>query len=140
MVYKIAYANGAGDGHVIWKLGKDGDFRWVSSDPYPWFSHQHDAKFDYAGVISLFDNGNTRVSQMGGNSRGQVLAIDESNMTITPVINADLGGYSLALGAAQRLSNGNYQLRQRKSQRRADKRGRDDLHRNHHVGNQRCGD
>ena len=29
LVYKIAYANGAGDGHVIWKLGKDGDFAWA---------------------------------------------------------------------------------------------------------------
>jgi hypothetical protein len=29
-------------------------------------------------------------------------------MTATPVLNADLGAYSGALGAAQRLSNGNY--------------------------------
>ena len=108
MVYKIAYANGAGDGHVIWKLGKDGDFSWVSSDPYPWFSHQHDARFDSAGAVSMFDNGNTRVSQSGGNSRGMVLSIDEGNRIITPAISVDLGGYSSALGSAQRLSNGNY--------------------------------
>jgi hypothetical protein len=108
LVYKIAYANGAGDGHVIWKLGKDGDFTWTSSDPYPWFSHQHDARFDAAGAVSMFDNGNTRVSQSGGNSRGMVLSVDEGNRIITPVISVDLGGYSAALGSAQRLSNGNY--------------------------------
>jgi hypothetical protein len=111
MVYKIAYANGAGDGHVIWKLGKDGDFAWLSSDPYPWFSHQHDARFDAAGVVSMFDNGNTRVSQLGsGNSRGMVLSVDEGSLTATPAISADLGGYSAALGTAQRLSNGNYEF------------------------------
>src|SRR5581483_4778843 len=41
-------------------------------------------------------------------SRGQVWALDETNMTATPVLNADLGSYSGALGAAERLSNGNY--------------------------------
>ena len=56
----------------------------------------------------MFDNGNTRVSQSGGNSRGMVLSIDEGNRIITPVISVDLGGYSSALGSAQRLSNGNY--------------------------------
>ncbi len=108
MVYKIAYANGAGDGHVIWKLGKDGDFTWNSSDPYPWNSHQHDARFDNMGVVSMFDNGNTRISQSGGHSRGMVLSVDEGSMVITPAISVDLGAYSAALGSAQRLSNGNY--------------------------------
>ena len=82
--------------------------RGLSSDPYPWFSHQHDARFDASGAVSMFDNGNTRVSQSGGNSRGMVLSVDEGNRTVTPVISVDLGGYSSALGSAQRLSNGNY--------------------------------
>jgi hypothetical protein len=107
-VYKIAYANGAGDGHVIWTLGKDGDFTWTSTDSYPWFSHQHDARFDSPGVVSVFDNGNTRIGQYGGHSRGIVLSINEADMTVTPVICADLGGYSAALGSAQQLSNGDY--------------------------------
>lgn len=41
-VIKISYDHGTGDGHIIWKMGVDGDFRINSSDPYPWFSHQHD--------------------------------------------------------------------------------------------------
>ncbi len=106
--YKIAYQNGAGDGHVIWRLGKDGDFTFVSGDPYPWFSHQHDVEYEDSTTISLFDDGNTRVQANGGHSRGQALRINESNMTATVLLNADLGSYSLALGSAQRLLNGNY--------------------------------
>ena len=34
---KIDYANGAGSGRVIWRLGKDGDFTMRSDDPSPWF-------------------------------------------------------------------------------------------------------
>ena len=107
-VYKIAYNNGTGDGHVIWRLGKDGDFSWLSSDPYPWQSHQHDAEYEASNVLSLFDNGNTRVAQSGGHSRGQVLQINENSRTVTPWLNADLGVFSQALGSAQRLSNGSY--------------------------------
>jgi hypothetical protein len=108
LVYKIAYQNGAGDGHVIWKLGKDGDFTWVSNDPYPWFSHQHEVEYEDAATISLFDNGNTRVTLQGGNSRGQALHIDEVNRLVTPILNVDLGGFSDALGSAERLLNGSY--------------------------------
>jgi arylsulfate sulfotransferase len=110
-VIKIAYANGTGDGHVIWKLGKDGDFQINSSDPYPWFSHQHDPNFvpSDPSKLLVFDDGNTRITTLGGgHSRGQVLSIDEQAMTATPVVNADLGTYSVAVGSAQQLSNGNY--------------------------------
>jgi hypothetical protein len=99
--YKIAFQNGAGDGHVIWRLGKGGDFTILSSDPlynYPWFSHQHDIEYEDATTISLFDDGNTRVQTLGfGNSRGQVLHIDESNMTVSLLLNVDLGRYSAFL-------------------------------------------
>src|SRR5262249_2806969 len=54
-------------------------------------------------------NGNTRqASDPAANSRGQVWTLDETNMTATLVLNADLGNYSFRLGSAQRLSNGNY--------------------------------
>ena len=38
--------------------------------------------------------------------------LDEQNLVATPVLNADLGGYSLALGSAQKLPNGNYHFGQ----------------------------
>ncbi len=61
---EIRYDNGLGDGSVLWRLGKDGDFQYTSSDPYPWFSHQHDASFQMTpdGLrLLVFDDGNTRV-------------------------------------------------------------------------------
>ena len=110
---KIDYSGGLGDGHVIWRLGRDGDFYIVSNtpDPYPWFSHQHDGNFDPADPTSLlvFDNGNSRIIETGfGNSRGQVLKLDEENRIATLLLNADLGVYAAAVGSAQRLANGNY--------------------------------
>jgi hypothetical protein len=108
---KISYDGGNGDGHILWRLGKDGDFQITSSDPYPWFSHQHDGNFESVDPTKLmvFDDGNTRVARMhGGNSRGQVFRIDEQNLMATPVLNDDLGVYSLAVGSAQFLTDGNY--------------------------------
>lgn len=80
-----------------------------SSDPFPWNSHQHNAHYIDANTLILFDNGNTRrAGDPNANSRGQVWTLDEETMTAIPVLNADLGNYSLALGAAQTLPNGNY--------------------------------
>jgi hypothetical protein len=108
-VIKIDYANGAGDGHVIWRLGQGGDFTVNSTDPSPWFSGQHDAHFIDDSTIILFDDGNTRrASDPTADSRGQVWKIDEQTMTATLVVNVDLGNYSGALGSAQRLSNEDY--------------------------------
>ena len=60
-VIKIDYDNGNGDGHVVWTLGEGGDFSIISSDPSPWFSHQHDARYinDNTIVLSSID-GNVR--------------------------------------------------------------------------------
>jgi arylsulfate sulfotransferase len=108
-VIKIDYRNGAGDGHVVWRLGQGGDFALASAGPNAWFSHQHNAHYIDDHTLILFDNGNTRrATDSTANSRGQVWTLDENNMTATPVLNADLGNYSGRLGSAQRLSNGNY--------------------------------
>jgi len=108
-VLKIDYRNGEGDGHVIWRLGKDGDFTVNSTDPNPWFSHQHNAHYIDDSTLILFDNGNSRrASDPTADSRGQVWKLDEQTMTATLVVNVDLGNYSDSQGAAQRLSNGDY--------------------------------
>ncbi len=111
-LFKINYSNGSGDGAVIWRLGLDGDFQIVSSDPYPWFSHQHDAGIVATANgynVSVFDDGNTRVAaNPGENSRGQIYHLDEQNRIATLVLNADCGAYAYALGTAQLLPNGNY--------------------------------
>jgi len=108
---KIDYANGAGTGNVLWRLGVGGDFTPISADPYPFFSHQHDAGYELGGstIYSVYDNGNTRVAQTGsGNTRGQVWRLDEAALTATLLQNADLGVYSFAVGNGHRLANGNY--------------------------------
>jgi hypothetical protein len=108
-VIKIDYRNGAGDGHVVWRLGQGGDFTLAGASPDAWFSHQHNAHYIDDHTLILFDNGNTRrASDPNAHSRGQVWTLDETSMTATPVLNADLGNYSWRLGSAQRLSNGNY--------------------------------
>ncbi|MBZ5602657.1 MAG: aryl-sulfate sulfotransferase [Acidobacteriia bacterium] len=109
-VYKVAYENGEGDGHVIWKLGKGGDFQLDVTDPNAWFSHQHDARYSYDGQeITLFDDGNLRqAADPKAHSRGQSLRIDETNMTAQLLLSADLGVFSSALGSAQKLPDGHY--------------------------------
>lgn len=107
-VIKIDYRNGAGNGAVLWRLGKDGDFTMTSSDPFPWFSHQHSASFN-GNSLWLFDNGNTRHSaDANATSRGQVFQLNESTRTASIMLSADLGSYSPALGSAEHLQNGNY--------------------------------
>jgi hypothetical protein len=96
---------------VIWRLGKDGDFAYDSADPYPWFSHQHDAGYEPGSLstITLFDNGNTRVSLFpGGSSRGQAIQVDEERRTVRLAVNVDLRVLSAALGSAQKLRDGTY--------------------------------
>jgi hypothetical protein len=107
-VIKIAYANGTGDGHVIWRLGPGGNFRIISADPSPWFSHQHDVRYINNNTLVLFDNGNVRRSKNpGANSRGQELVLDETRRVATLVVNANLGNYAPYMGSAQMLPNGN---------------------------------
>jgi len=108
---KIDYGNGTGTGTVKWRLGPGGDFTVISSDPSPWFTHQHDFGFD--GVnYEVYDNGNVRYKNNNytGTSRGQVWKLDETALTATLVLNADMGVFSPVVGTAQLLSNGNYQF------------------------------
>ena len=108
---KINYGNGSGAGDVIWRLGKDGDFVYQSTDPWPWFSHQHDAEYEGSSnkLMTVFDNGNTRIAENPGQfSRGQALFINENAMAVALVLNASLGVNAVAVSSAQLLTNGNY--------------------------------
>jgi len=120
-ILKIDYGNGNGTNDTLWTLGKGGDFTINSNDPYPWFSHQHDPGFVQSGTtisatqIAMFDNGNTRVQPAplglgSGDSRGYVLDLDPVNKVATPVLMADLGFFSVALGSAELLQNGDWQF------------------------------
>ncbi len=112
-VAKLDYENGTGSGAVIWKMGIDGNFTINSPDVFPWFTHQHDVEYELSGttILSLYDNGNTRVVENPGileNSRGMVLNVDEVNMIVTPIMSQDLGVLCGGVGSAQRLDNGDY--------------------------------
>src|SRR5262249_26306988 len=107
-VIKIDYENGAGAGHVVWRWGPDGDFTLAGSLDQ-WFTHQHDAKYINDDTLVLFDNGNTRCQgDPTCDSRGQEWQLDEQALTATPLLSADLGVYTMAVGAAQALPNGNF--------------------------------
>jgi hypothetical protein len=121
---KIDYNNGTGTGDILWRMGNDGDFTFnnIYNDPWPWFSGQHDVGIadNSTGVMTIFDDGNTRVSPpplglgypacepSDCNSRGMAVTFNESTMEVTPVLSADLGNYSTAMGSAQLLPDGNY--------------------------------
>lgn len=112
-VIKINYDNGAGDGSVIWRMGPDGDFTLIPAsprDPYPWFSHQHDANLLDGTTLAVFDNGNTRchMEPQPCHSRGQEYLIDEADRVVTETMSLDLGAFAPSWGVAQRLSNGNF--------------------------------
>ncbi len=114
-VIKVNYANGTGDGSLIWRMGPFGDFTILNPSQgcgnpavFPWFTHQHDAEFQTSNsmleTFTAFDDGNTRVQECGGgNSRGMVLDVSELSRTVYIQVQADLGAYSYALGSAQLL-------------------------------------
>jgi arylsulfate sulfotransferase len=105
---KIDYANGTGNGHIVWKLGAGGNFKAIASTPQPWFSHQHDVRYINDNTVLVFDDGNTRQSKFhGAHSRGQEWILNEQNMTATLVVNADMGDYSDFLGSSELLPDGN---------------------------------
>lgn len=119
-VIKINYASGSGDGSILWRMGYQGDFT-INNPPtppagstcttptqlqeYAWFSHQHDANFQFGTqtTLSLFDNGNLRIRacDTGGSSRGYVLSVDESAFAVTPILVQALGGFSVGFGTAE---------------------------------------
>lgn len=71
-------------GDIIWKLGRDGDFRINGTE---WFLKQHDAHISPDGYLIVFDNGN----HLRGYSRILALNVDEQNFTCFPVIGISLG-------------------------------------------------
>ena len=112
-IVKIDYQDGTGTGDIVWTLGAEGDFAIEPDDPSLWFSYQHDTQYIGENQIIVYDNGNSRCEPEGTiipgcTSRGQVLNLDESAMTVTLALNVDLENYSSALGAGQKLSNGNF--------------------------------
>ncbi len=121
-VLKINYANGAGNGDVLWRLGPGGDFTLGSSDPAEWFYAQHfplllPPSGDTTRLL-LFDNGNARPDANGQSceissscySRGVILDLDESKLTANIEWQYKPGWYSYWGGSAEVLRDGSVEL------------------------------
>jgi arylsulfate sulfotransferase len=127
---KMDYSNGTGDGHIIWKLGYQGDFALLDSagnpdsDDTDWFFAQHGPSFtttNTTGSFSmvLFDNGDDRgVTTVVGGTCGVTgqpdcystvpfLNLDETAMTAQLAMNPTTPDYSFFGGDAEVLANGN---------------------------------
>lgn len=123
---KVNYANGSGDGSILWKLGQGGDFTLQGgSDPIDWFYAQHGPSFigsPTAGIfkLTLMDNGDDRMFPPGVTcgttgapaclySTVPVLQINETAKTATllfhQIIPPNL--YNSFGGNSEQLPNGN---------------------------------
>jgi len=123
---KINYADGTGNGDVLWRMGYQGDFTLVGgTDPQDWFYAQHGPSFvgsKTAGNFSLvlFDNGDDRGVAAGPlcGTSGEpacystvpLLQIDETAKTVTLVANPTAPVYSFFGGNAEVLANGNVEF------------------------------
>jgi len=125
-ILKINYADGAGDGSIIWHLGEGGDFTLIGgTDPTDWEYAQHGPAFfspNTTGVFSLgvMDNGDDRMfpSGVACGSAGAppclyttvpIWQIDEGAKTATFLFHQKLLAnlYSVFGGNVDMLSNGN---------------------------------
>ncbi len=128
-VIKIEFLDGKGSGKVLWKLGKDGDFRLLGgTDPTDWFYAQHGMDFVTTNTTGdfrmvLMDNGNDRFLPSGQvicnpfkpplpatcYSTVPLLEVNESAMTATLVKHyvPPPSQFSYFGGNAEPLANGN---------------------------------
>lgn len=125
-VVKVNYANGTGDGSILWRLGEGGDFTLAGGvDPTDWFYGQHAPSFttsNTSGIfgLTLMDNGNFRIFPNGVNcgtagappchyTTIPVLRIDETAKTATIEFHQKLPTslYNVFGGNAEMLANGN---------------------------------
>ena len=115
---KIDYANGQGQGDLIWKLGYQGDFTLASGAPADWFYAQHfpniiSPNSSGAFTLAVIDNGDDRDGMPCGTTgapacytRTAIFQVDESGLTAQNTW-ADQVVYSFWGGAIQEMANTN---------------------------------
>ena len=121
---KVDYANGTGQGDILWKLGYQGDFALLGgTDPTDWFYAQHGPSFvtkNTSGkfTLALFDNGDDRVFPSGVTcgttgeppcfySTVPILQLDEAGKIATLIFNPATPTYSNFGGNTATMKNGN---------------------------------
>jgi hypothetical protein len=124
-VLKIDYANGAGSGDILWKLGGEGDFTLLGGDPSQWFYAQHYPNLLNTNgsqmTLAIWDNGNLRIDSddiacgptapsPACYSRATMFEVDESTF-VANLLWQDLPGfYSFWGGSIGILDNGNVEF------------------------------
>lgn len=128
-ILKLNYRNGTGDGSVLWRLGREGDFTLTNGNaPADWFYGQHQPSFTStatAGTFSLamMDNGFGRFLADGTQCTAvapdpacyttvPILSVDESAKTATILFRDTLPAsqYSFYAGGTTPLANGNLEF------------------------------
>ena len=95
-------------GTIVWKMGgapysKDGaQIIRLVGDPETTFNHQHDARFQPNGDVSLFDDH----TNLSGPARGVEYAIDFTSGTATVVWQYAAAGNTTAMGSFRRYADG----------------------------------
>ncbi|HEY6766986.1 MAG TPA: aryl-sulfate sulfotransferase [Candidatus Sulfotelmatobacter sp.] len=119
-ILKIDYANGAGGGDIIWKLGNDGDFTIAGGDASNWFFAQHYPNIETSSgslmTLAIMDNGDLRVDSSGADctttcySRATLFQVDEAT-NVASLVWQDLPGfYSFWGGSIGILDNGDVEF------------------------------
>jgi hypothetical protein len=105
-IWKINKENGK----IIWKLGKNGDFKMSSKD---YFAFQHNAHFDAKGNLVVFNNGDTTpLNSTKPHQRTQIISfkLDTVNWKAKEVTDIYLpkDKYTSRMGSADLLPDGNF--------------------------------
>jgi hypothetical protein len=125
-ILKIDYANGAGTGNIIWRLGEDGDFTLLGGNSSDWFYAQH---YPYVvgaegskTTLAIYDNGDLRIGSDGSPceppippvttcyTRATIFEIDESNNVANLLWQDSPGFFSFWGGSIQVLGNANVEF------------------------------
>jgi arylsulfate sulfotransferase len=119
-ILKIDYADGAGAGDILWRLGNEGDFALAGGDPADWFFAQHYPNLEGTdgsqSTLAIWDNGDFRVESGGGQcsstcySRATIFQVDEDTKVATLLWQDLPGFYSFWGGSIGTLDNGDVEF------------------------------
>ncbi len=119
-ILKIDYADGAGAGDILWRLGNEGDFALAGGDPTDWFFAQHYPNLESTdgsqSTLAIWDNGDLRVDSGGGQcsstcySRATIFRVNEDTRVATLVWQDLPGLYSFWGGSIGTLDNGDIEF------------------------------
>jgi arylsulfate sulfotransferase len=119
-ILKIDYADGAGAGDILWRLGDDGDFAITGGDRSDWFFAQHYPNLESTDgsrmTLAIWDNGDLRIENGGGvcsttcYSRATVFQVDEDAKVATLLWQDLPGFYSFWGGSIGTLDNGDVEF------------------------------